>query len=100
MATSEDLPTHRVAVVVFTEVKAIDDSDASAIAEHAVRDTLRAASTVDVRETGKATLTFMSRTGAREYLVDVHAVEEIGLTLRQGYLRMAPTGFVYQPRGE
>ena len=81
MADRDELEAFRVPVTVFATVRGVDFGDAAAIAEVAVRNTLRAAGTGEE----KATLCVEHRRlGTLE--VQVHKVMETGMAGINGYL--------------
>lgn len=96
--TNEDLPAHRLVVMLFTEVRAVDRLDASHIAEGAVRSALRPFAPEDRRFW---VLPF-SRPPHRDELrgwevpVRVSEIRVLGLTCGDGYLFLEPTAKAYR----
>jgi hypothetical protein len=90
---NSDLPEHRVAMIVFTTVRAVDELDGHHIVRHAIRSAL-AAESVD---TDKVLL--LARFRDAEIGVRVHDLIEVGTAARNGYLWTKPTGQAY-PRVE
>lgn len=90
--------TFRVAVTVFCEVQAVDETDATHIAERAVKDAIKRASVDKGAPTAihHATLRFVAWN--RNFDVTVHAVREIGMALRNGYLWAQPTSKSFPTR--
>lgn len=84
------LPTHRVGIVVFATVDAVDQADAAGIATVAIRNALKASRT-DV----DTALIVMAQFTNEDVPVTVHRVAEVGVAARQGYLWTAPTGEAY-----
>ena len=85
---SDELPEHRVAVTVFTTVRAVDYADATHVAEKAVRHALAgrpARLPVEIR--------FVM--GDHDVPVRVEAVKETGIAARNGYLWIEPTSLAY-----
>lgn len=80
MPTDHGLDEHQVAVTVFCTVKAVDFADAAAIAERAVRQTLRGG------QTGPRTEIAADFPGRRPALAQVHRVRETGSAVLGGLL--------------
>lgn len=79
-----------VAVTVFVEAEAVDETDALFIAERAVKDAITKSSTSGPPSSlNFATLEF--KAWNRTFEVTVHVICEIGRALRNGYLWCQPT---------
>jgi hypothetical protein len=79
-----DLPEQRVAITVFVTVPAIDERDAAAIAEYAIRDTLNDQQIVTVRNEART--------------VRIVDVMDTGMAAGNGYLWLHPTPKSYRER--
>lgn len=91
MADRDELEAFRVPVTVFTTVRGVDFRDAAAIAEVAIRNTLRDAATGEQ----KATLCVEHRRlGTLE--VQWHKVMETGMAAGNGYLWTETTSKAYR----
>lgn len=91
----DDLPFHRVAVAVFVEARGVDLSDASSVAEFAVRRTLfEHASHV---EDHCATIHVDTRRGPEDVLVV--DVTDVGVAAGNGHLWLRPTSRPYRDAG-
>lgn len=91
-----EIKPHRVAVVIFTEVEAVDEGDAVFIAERAVKEAIRIASIGNEPLTSITAprLEFTSR--GNNFTVGVHSVKEIGCAARMGLLWLNPTSSAYK----
>jgi hypothetical protein len=94
--TNADLPEHRVAVVVFTTVRAVDALDALNIAESAVRKAIR-----DARgefHSGHKLIYLEKITKTVRWLVPVtvHSVLEVSRAARNGHLGVSATPTAYR----
>ena len=92
---NSDLPEHRVAMVLFTTVRAVDQLDASGVARLAIVSALKDSRIV--RPGHPATL--LAKFRDSEVPVQVHEVLELGAAGGNGYLWTWPTGKAY-PRPE
>jgi hypothetical protein len=95
VVTNSDLPEHRVAVVVFTTVRAVDFADAAYIAETAVRQGIRSAMT----ENWDLIYRHKQRQGdAGPAEIPVHfvALREVSVAANSGYLGVSPTSSAYR----
>ena len=90
---NSDLPEHRVAMVVFTTVRAVDELDGHGIVRHAIRRALVAESI----DTESVLLLAVFRDA--EIPVRVHDLVEFGTAARNGYVWTKSTGKAY-PRPE
>lgn len=90
---ARELPEHRVAVVVFTSVRAVDFSDASYIAETAIRQALKTSSIEDPKH-----LTVTAKFPGRDERVKVHVrcLREVGMAAGNGYLGTGTTSKAYR----
>lgn len=86
---NSDLPEHRVAMVVFTTVRAVDELDGHGIVRHAIRSALKAESI----DTDKVLLLARFRDAA--VAVRVHDLVEVGTAAGNGYLWTRPTSKAY-----
>lgn len=94
-----DLPEHRMAVVVFTTVRAVDRLDASHLAEDAVALALGHAEQVQQGRTEIRGELMMSRDRIDVSLripVQVAAIRELGIACGDGYLWVEPTSKAYR----
>lgn len=86
---NSDLPEHRVAMVVFTTVRAVDAIDAANIASHAIRSALKTSSVeAPIR-------TIMARFREAAVPVQVHDVMDLGVAGGNGYVWIKPTNRAY-----
>jgi hypothetical protein len=88
---NSDLPEHRVAMVLFTTVRAVDELDAAGVARLAIVGALKDSRVV--RPGQPATLLARFRDG--EVPVQVHEVMDLGMAGGNGYTWTKPTGKAY-----
>lgn len=91
---NSDLPEHRVAMVLFTTVRAVDKLDAEAVARHAI---VTALGSKVVRPYRPATI--MAKFGESQVPVEVSEVMDLGVAGGNGYVWIKPTSKGY-PRKE
>jgi hypothetical protein len=91
---NSDLPEHRVAMVVFTTVRAVDELDGHGIVRHAIRSALKTSSVE------APILTVMARFRDGEVPVKVHDLVEIGTAAGNGYVWIKPTNRAFYSAGE
>lgn len=84
---NSDLPEHRVAMVLFTTVRAADKLDAQAVARHAIVSALNDSGVV--RPYRPATILVRFRDS--EIPVQVHDVMDLGVAGGNGYVWIQPT---------
>lgn len=100
--TNSELDEYRVAVVVFTSVRAVDRLDARHIAEAAVSLVIRDAQRVHPGSSGEPCgELFMRRVSQSQNLcipVQVAAIRELGVACGNGYLWVEPTAKAYRER--
>jgi hypothetical protein len=95
VVTNSDLPEHRVAVVVFTTVRAVDFADASYIAETAVRRGI-SNSLTENRDLIYRHKQRQGDAGPAEIPVHYIAVREVSAAANSGYLGVTPTSSAYR----
>lgn len=86
---NSDLPLHRVAMVVFTAVRAVDCRDARHIVESTIRNVVHEA----CGQTSHGELEFRAQAGdSRPWRVpvQVHDVSEVSCAFREGKLTATP----------
>lgn len=88
------LPEHRVAMVVFTTVRAVDQTDAAGIVRHAVRNAVRMAS-ID-----NEAAVLLARFRDARVRVQVHELMDLGMAAGNGYVWIHPTAKAYPRRDE
>lgn len=88
----DDLDEHRVAVVVFATLRAVDPSDAAAIAEVAVKQALRTSS---IEHPSLLTITAKFRNNERRP-VHIHEVREVHRAAGAGFLHVHATSRAYR----
>lgn len=99
LRTNADLPEHRVAVVVFATVRAVDYGDGASIVEDAIRKVLRDAPGHYADEAPHAkTVTFERdwADAAWRVPVTVHAVRDLTMAAGNGYITVAPSSAAYR----
>ena len=97
LETNADLPEHRVAVVVFTTVRAVDKSDAVSLAESAVRKAIRdAPGEYDLPHAKSIIFEKVGRDIHWRVPVVVRSVLEVGQAARNGYLGLETTSLAYR----
>lgn len=89
---NSELPEHRVALVLFATVRAVDDRDAASLVELAIANVLRD-SCAD-RPGPSATL--LVRFGTAEVPVRVHQLMELGSAGGNGYVWIKPTNRAFR----
>lgn len=98
VVTNDDLPLHQVALVVFTDVRAVDFADASFLAEAAVRRALLDAASRE--SSGELVYRHIQRqgdAGPAEIPVRVHGpVREVSSAANSGYLKVEPALRAYR----
>lgn len=94
--TNEDLPEHRVAIVVFASVHAVDELDAGHIAEAAVRAALRSGVSPEHGDLELRRPARQGDSGPLRVRVPVHEIRELGMACGNGYLWVSPTGKAYR----
>jgi hypothetical protein len=95
VVTNSDLPEHRVAVVVFTTVRAVDFADASYIAEAAIRRAILDGADKDVGELVYRHKQRQGDVGPAKIPVNLCAVREVSAAANSGYLGVTPTTSAY-----
>lgn len=99
LRTNADLPEHRVAVVVFTSVRAVDYADGAAIVTDALRKVIRDSPGEYSEEIPHArTITFeVERTDESwKVPVTVRAVMDLAMATGNGYIAVAPSSAAYR----
>lgn len=94
--TNEDLPEHRVAVVVFTSVRAVDSADARYIAEAAVRAALLSGASPEHGDLELRRPARQGDSGPLRVRVPTHEIRELGMACGNGYLFIEPTSKAYR----
>jgi hypothetical protein len=93
-----ELVEHRVAVTVFTGVRAVDFADAVFIAERAMKQAFATSSLH--RPNGLLTIQAkFDRQGKPAVPVRIHQVRETGSAARNGLLWVEPTNDAYRDQG-
>lgn len=90
---NDELPEHRVAVVVFASVRAVDLSDATGIARVAIQQSLR---TCSINHPSALTTVQARFPGQSPAPVHVHRVEDLGSATYGGYLGTKVTDRAYR----
>lgn len=97
--TNTDEPEHRIAVVVFTTVRAVDYGDGVGIVESAVRKVFRDAPGFYASDTPHAkTIMFAKETNAADWQVPVaiRSIRELSVAAVNGYITVAPSSVAYR----
>lgn len=97
--TNADEPEHRIAVVVFTTVRAVDYGDGANIVESAVRKVIRDAPGFYPSDAPHAkTIMFVKGTNDADWQVPVvvRAVRELTMAAGNGYITVAPSSAAYR----
>lgn len=97
--TNADEPEHRIAVVVFATVRAVDYRDGASIVESALRKAIRDAPGDYPEDLPHAkTLIFekVCTDAAWRVPVTVHSVRELTTAAGNGYVTVAPSGVAYR----
>lgn len=83
-----EMKKHRVAVVVFMDVEAVDEQDAGNVADMMLRDVIRLVGSHRI---------LTSRDNVWEG--EIHSTMELGMAAGNGYLWTRPTGKAWQEFG-
>lgn len=95
--TNADQPQHRIAVVVFTTVRAVDYGDGAGIVEDAVRKLVREAPGNYTPQLGKSIVFERERTDATwQVPIEVHAIRELSMAAGNGYVTVVPSAVAYR----